>query len=69
MEVESFENEEVAKLQNDWFVNIKVTSFTSHNVLVFVTNLRLFTVWRASSAWSWKMELLYEVNCCEVDLT
>jgi uncharacterized protein YyaL (SSP411 family) len=24
MEVESFENEEVAKLLNDWFVSIKV---------------------------------------------
>lgn len=27
MEVESFENEEVAKLLNDWFVSIKVSEF------------------------------------------
>lgn len=26
MEVESFESEEIAKLMNDWFVNIKVSS-------------------------------------------
>lgn len=26
MEVESFESEEIAKLQNDWFINIKVSS-------------------------------------------
>ena len=26
MEVESFENEEVAKLLNDWFISIKVSS-------------------------------------------
>jgi uncharacterized protein YyaL (SSP411 family) len=36
MEVESFENEEVAKLQNDWFINIKVSSSTSHHVLVII---------------------------------
>jgi Protein of unknown function, DUF255 len=27
MEVESFENEDVAKLLNDWFVSIKVLTF------------------------------------------
>ena len=36
MEVESFESEEIAKLMNDWFVNIKVSS-------TFVT---LFVLWR-----------------------
>lgn len=31
MEVESFENEEVARLLNDWFVSIKVSGlFFSH---------------------------------------
>lgn len=31
MEVESFENEEIAKLQNEWFVNIKVSSSISYH--------------------------------------
>lgn len=37
MEVESFESEEIAKLQNDWFINIKVSSSISHRVLSLVT--------------------------------
>ena len=36
MEVESFESEEIAKLQNEWFINIKVSSSTSHHILVLI---------------------------------
>jgi hypothetical protein len=35
MEVESFEDEGVAKLLNDWFVSIKVSSnFLSHRLYI-----------------------------------
>ena len=37
MEVESFESEEIAKLMNDWFVNIKVSStFVTLFVLIML---------------------------------
>lgn len=43
MEVESFENEEVARLLNDWFVSIKVSClFFSHFWLYLLTFSRIF---------------------------
>lgn len=41
MEVESFEDEGVAKLLNDWFVSIKVSTvffFTSSALIVLFTD-------------------------------
>lgn len=38
MEVESFENEDVAKLLNDWFVSIKVSPNLVFSYIVDVFN-------------------------------
>lgn len=45
MEAESFENEEVAKLLNDWFVSVKVSSRIDASILVVCISILFLSLY------------------------
>jgi hypothetical protein len=56
MEVESFENEEVAKILNDWFVSIKVV-LCSYIHLLLVVSIIIHCM-----SGVWKLKVLCNCN-------